>query len=458
MSGGLCEGREMCASRFLRHVCSSGERECRPPNADASMEVFSIDDISNRLGAAMDPLGMHDPNQGKEPTGTRRLSRRSWFALAGAAGLASFGGYSLVAGLRSPDPRWTAPLPGYQAEVAVAAADDSALYAYVHDARGAEGVVALDSATGAQRWDVRLDSPLRGVVAMIPAGDAFVIGAGDMVSARDAATGRLLWLVPRSRWSEVPGATVRSAGLDVTNGVVVAVSANGIVALDLRTGDRVWNTDVRPPGGAFATSTEVAAHNGMLFSVNSCLIRVTHGVSYQSWIDAWDVRTGQPAWSTEVKPSFGTSDLWIRATGDLVVASDGGRLVVLDAATGQRRWDGLGGSVVIAGDVLARLYENWSFADVHGLDLADGTERWSLQDLDASDEDAENAVLHIVGGEGIVYIGEPDEPPVALDAASGSKLWTYRGQRRNATATVIAAHGRAVYLAAGGQIEAITTT
>src|SRR5215216_5172172 len=102
----------------------------------------------------MGPNGMHHPNM----VDARRLSRRSWLAIVGAAGLASFGGFALAAGLRSPDPRWTAPLPGWKAEGAAAAADDSTLYAYVHDDRGAAAVLALDGATGAERWNARLDS------------------------------------------------------------------------------------------------------------------------------------------------------------------------------------------------------------------------------------------------------------------------------------------------------------
>jgi outer membrane protein assembly factor BamB len=464
MSGGVCEGREMCASRFLRHVCSSGDRECSPPNADASLAVFSIDDISNRLGAAMDPLGVRDPNQGNEPTGARGLSRRTWLAMVGAAGLASLGGCGLVAGLSSPDPRWTwtPPLPG-QADVWAAAADDSTLYAYVLNDGGAPAVAALDSTTGVERWSTRLDSPFRGGGAMIPAGEALVIDTPDMISVRDSATGTLRW--------QIPG---RNGAVDVADGVVVSGSTEDVVTLDLRTGDRIWSADLRERDTtttAMATgsgrsvtigsSAAVAAHNGMCFSVKTHSFAYERpgvfGVSRHTWIDARDLHTGQVAWSTEFE-NGSSSDAWVRAAGDLVVARDSGSIVVVDAATGHRRWDGLGGRFVVAGDVLVRLYENGGYAEVHGLDLADGTKRWSLQDLDASDEDAENAVVHIVGGDGIVYIGEPDEPPVALDAASGSKLWTYRGQRHNATATVIAAHGRAVYLAAGGQIEAITTT
>jgi hypothetical protein len=140
----------------------------------------------------MGPNGVHHPNHRE----TRRLSRRSWLALAGAAGLASFGGYALVTRGRSPDPRWTAPLPG--GEAVTAAADDSALCAHVRDNLGAEAVLALDRATGVERWNASLDSPLRGVVIMVPAGDALVIGAGDRVSVRDTATGRLRWQVGRT--------------------------------------------------------------------------------------------------------------------------------------------------------------------------------------------------------------------------------------------------------------------
>jgi outer membrane protein assembly factor BamB len=77
--------------------------------------------------------------------------------------------------------------------------------------------------------------------------------------------------------------------------------------------------------------------------------------------------------------------------------------------------------------------------------------RWSSWE---PDEDAS----HLLGGDGIVYVGESDDDTViALDTASGGTRWTYRGRRRDVPVAVIAAHGRDVYLAAGGQIEAITT-
>jgi hypothetical protein len=86
----------------------------------------------------MDPLDVHEPNQRKGSTYARRLGRRSWLKMVGAVGLLSVGGYALATGLRSPEPRWIAPLPepaGYGS----AAADDGTLYVHVRGSRNLAG-------------------------------------------------------------------------------------------------------------------------------------------------------------------------------------------------------------------------------------------------------------------------------------------------------------------------------
>jgi outer membrane protein assembly factor BamB len=389
----------------------------------------------------MRPNGVLDLNE----DGTRRLSRRSWLALVGAAGLATAGGYALVAPERAPGPRWTAPLPAIGGPL-TAAADGSALYAHVRDSRGAEAVLALDGETGVQRWRANLDAPLRGVVTMVPAGDALVVAAGDRISVRDAASGGLRWQAGRSNRSQVPGSTQSAAGLGVADEVVVTRSHDGIVALDLRTGELIWSVATTPPENSFGGTADVTAHNGRCFSMYAHLRRTRSGIFAEARIDAWDLRTGRPVWTCELESPSGVGG-WVFATGDVVLGGEAGSFVAVDAETGVKGWESFGGNFVTTGDLLVRLQEH----RVRALDLADGSVRWSSSE---PDEDAS----HLLGGDGIVYVGESDDDTViALDTASGATRWTYRGRRQDVPVTVIAAHGRDVYLAAGGQVEAITT-
>lgn len=379
----------------------------------------------------------------------RRLSRRSWLALVGAAGLATAGGYALLAAERAPSPRWTAPLPGDGGSL-TAAADGSALYAHVRDSRGAEAVLALDGETGVQRWRANLDAPLRGVVTMVPARDALVVAEGDRVSVRDAASGGLRWQAGRSNWSQVPGSTHSAAGLGVADEVVVTRSYDGIAALDLRTGELIWSVTTTPPENWWGGTADVTAHNGRCFSMYAHLRRTGSGIFPEARIDAWDLRTGRPVWTYELESMSGIGG-WVFATGGLVLGGEAGSLVAVGADTGVKGWKSFGGDFVITGDLLVRLERQRGSVEVRGLDLADGSVRWSSS---APDEDAS----HLLGGDGIVYVGESDDDTViALDTASGATRWTYRGRRRDAPVTAIAAHGRDVYLAAGGQVEAITT-
>jgi outer membrane protein assembly factor BamB len=378
--------------------------------------------------------GVLDPNE-DEP---RRLSRRSWLALVGAAGLATAGGYALVAAEGAPGPRWTAPLPANGGPL-TAAADGRALYAHVRDSRGAEAVLALDGETGVQRWRANLDEPLRGVVTMVPAGDALVVAAGDRVSVRDAASGGLRWQAGRSNWPQVPGSAHSAAGLGVADGVVVTRSYNGIAALDLRTGDRIWSVATTPPENSLGGTADVTAHNGRCFSMYAHLRRTRSGMAPEARIDAWDLRTGRPVWTRELESPSGVGG-WVFATGDLVLGGEAGSLVAVGAETGVKGWESFGGDFVITGDLLVRLQQQRGSAEVRGLDLADGSVRWSSWE---PDEDAS----HLLGGDGIVYVGESDDDTViALDTASGGTRWTYRGRRRDVPVAVIAAHGRDVYL------------
>lgn len=391
----------------------------------------------------MDPLDVHEPSRRRGSTDVRGLDRRSWLKMAGALGILSVGGYALVSGLRSPEPRWIAPMPapgGYGS----AAADDGTLFVHVRDHGGAGTLLALDGATGAQRWITRLDTPRNGDVVVIAASEDLVVGTSDMVSVHDTATGRLRWQVPAS------------APVDVADGVVVAKSSDGVIALDVRSGDLLWNVKLMSPDNSREASADVAAHNGMCVVVNAHLIRTESGLHSMTWIDSWDLRTGQPVWSTstDVEESFGSAGMRIHPSGDrVVVASKPEGSLVLEAATGRRlskTW--AVGHVV--GDVLVNLREDWNFAEVKGVDLADRSVRWE-QTVGSSEWDPS---FDIVAGDGLVYVSQSGGTPVALDTASGATRWTYRGQHAESSAAVIAAHGRDVYVVAGVQIEAFTIT
>ncbi|WP_170308985.1 PQQ-binding-like beta-propeller repeat protein [Pseudonocardia hierapolitana] len=392
----------------------------------------------------MDQLEVHEPNQLEGSTDARRLGRRSWLKMVGALGLLSVGGYALATGLRSPGPRWIAPLPA-PAGYGSAAADDGTLYVHVRDHGGAGTLLALDGATGAQRWTTRLDTPREGDVVMIAAGEDLVVGTSETVSVHDTATGTLRWQVPAS------------AAVDVADGVVVTRSSDGVIALDVRTGDLLWNVKLTSPDNSAKTSADVAAHNGMCVVVNAHLLRTESGLHSMTWIDSWDLRTGQPVWSTstDVEESFGSAGMRIQPSGDrVVVASAPEGSLVLEAATGRRLSKTWAVGFAVVGDVLVHLEEGWTFAEVKGVDLADRSVRWS-QTVGSSEWDPD---FDIVAGDGYVYVSQSGGTPVALDAASGATRWTYRGQHADSRAAVIAARGRDVYVVAGSQIEAFTIT
>jgi outer membrane protein assembly factor BamB len=389
----------------------------------------------------MEPL--HEASTLEGSTGARRLGRRSWLKLAGVVGILSIGGFAAT-WLMPAKPRWITPLPapsGYGS----AAADDDALYVLARDDRGAGTLLALDGATGAQRWSTRLDTPREGDVVVIVAGADLVVGTSETVSVSDTATGTLRWQVPAS------------AVVDVADGVVVTKSSDGVIALDVRTGDQLWNANLRSPDGSRNSSADVAVHNGTCVVVNAHLIRREAGLHSMTWIDSWDLRTGRRLWSTstDVEESFGSAAMRIHPSGDrVVVASAPEGSLVLEAATGRRLSKTWAAGVAVVGDVLVHLQEGWGFAEVKGVDLADGSVRWE-QTVGSSEWDPH---FRTAAGDGVVYVSQSGGTPVALDAASGATRWTYHGQHSDSRATVIAAHGRDVYVVAGSQVEAFTIT
>lgn len=109
-----------------------------------------------------------------------------------------------------------------------------------HDVNGT-GTVAFDVTTGATRWTVTRDLST-GTAS--PAGDVFYgrSGDGDDLEAVSVRDGKVLWTAPDND------------GVVAVDGTRVYCSDdNGIVALDSRTGKRVWRSDLPEHGTLAAT-------------------------------------------------------------------------------------------------------------------------------------------------------------------------------------------------------------
>lgn len=355
------------------------------------------------------------------------LTRRTALLTAAGAAAAAVAGAWGITALTAPRPappsptpqvRWRVPVSAVGVQMAWAA-DDGTLYM-----SGANGIRALESATGAERWSTseRAD-------AMALHGGALVIATSDIVAAHDPATGRQIWGMPRAPWPNFH--------VDASDGTVVAVIEEGepstmfgrpmnVVGLDASSGARLWTGEryessvgLRPIAGDGAAA---------YVQDNRLVVR--------------ELRTGSVRWTTPVGPTAGDV---IAVTADLVLLQGGSGLSALEAATGRERWRVGWGfqSVTPAGDLLlAQEGRDGESRIVRGLDPTNGTARWTSP--------PSRVGASAVTTADSVYLSLRDGPTCAYDTATGVRRWTFGG------GTPVAAHGRVAYLVADGELLAVT--
>lgn len=205
-------------------------------------------------------------------------------------------------------------------------------------------------------------------------GRIFVIDAASTVRAFTASSGGRVWQTPLVPEGESAGESF-GGGLAIDGGkLIVATGFGQIAALDPSTGRKLWETSVRTPVRASPTARDgqifVIGSDGRVFSLSSTdgselwsfrglpqttrIISdpspaVAHGtvvVPYPSGdLVALNVADGLPAWSDSLAStrasSLGSmSDVSrpVFASGIVYAIGHSGRLVAIEAKTGERLW------------------------------------------------------------------------------------------------------------------------
>ena len=187
-------------------------------------------------------------------------------------------------------------------------------------------VVALDAKSGRQIWRAPVEAPIRGAPAL-NGGRVFVTTVENQVIALAADDGRQLWT-----YSGASTATILmgAATPAVDGGVVIAPFTNGeVVALRVDNGALLWTETVVAVRRTEAASSLPAITARPIIDRGRVFI-----VGHSGLLVAIDLRTGQRVWESPVSGVYGP---WIAGDFLYTVTIDG-EAVCLDARSGRIIW------------------------------------------------------------------------------------------------------------------------
>lgn len=187
-------------------------------------------------------------------------------------------------------------------------------------------LTALDVATGAPRWEQKLDAPVSGT-ATVEGTIAYVVTRDSVAWAIDTRNGRVLWTLPGA-----PSTTgiVGGGAPAISDRLVILPFPSSEISGALRqSGVRVW-------GGAVSGSRIGSAYTGFS-DINSDPVvvgRTIYAGNAAGRVAALDAITGDRKWTARE----GAFDALWPVGNALFFVSDRNELIRLDAATGTVVW------------------------------------------------------------------------------------------------------------------------
>lgn len=187
-------------------------------------------------------------------------------------------------------------------------------------------IIALNTADGTERW--RADLGGETLSAPLISADTVVVATVDnLLRGLRGLDGSERWTVEQS----TPLLTMRGSATPALAGkTVIAGFDNGrLMAVDVATGDTVWDVVLAPPSGR-SDLERLSDIDGQISVVGQDI----YAGGYQGRIGSIAAESGQVLWAREISTYVGVAADW----NSVYTTNDSGEIVALSRRTGQETW------------------------------------------------------------------------------------------------------------------------